>query len=133
MTEPSLQVSCGIDLVDLDDFRKSVRLGGDNFLRKCFSHEEIQECAGRPESLAGRFAAKEATTKALGTGIRGITLDQIVIAKNKVGKPHLRLAGDALRLSKEQCWVSHDVSISHSENSACAVVVALRESEYHED
>lgn len=129
MTVSPLGVLCGIDLVDLTGFAHSLDRGGEGFLRKCFSEEEIAECAGGTESLAGRFAAKEATAKALGTGIRGITLDQIVVEKNAVGKPRLRLTGDALRLSREQGWISHDLSISHSEISACAMVVVLRESE----
>jgi phosphopantetheinyl transferase (holo-ACP synthase) len=66
-------------------------------------------------------------TKALGTGIRGLTLDQIVVTKNGVGKPGVQLRDDALRMSQDQGWVSCDVSVAHSVHSACAVVVALRE------
>lgn len=124
MTE-AVSVACGVDLVDLHAFRKSLRHGGEGFLGKCFVQEELDECAGSTESLAARFAAKEAVTKALGTGIRGLTLGQIVVTKNGVGKPGVQLRDDALRASQEQGWVSWDVSISHSEHSACAVVVAL--------
>lgn len=123
----TLSVACGIDLVDLHEFRMSLRNGGENFLGKCFAQEELDECAGNTESLAGRFAAKEAVTKALGTGIRGLTLDQIVVTKNGVGKPGVQLRDDALRMSQDQGWVSCDVSVAHSVHSACAVVVALRE------
>ncbi len=132
MKRSHFEVSCGVDLVDLSGFRKSLQHGGQEFLHACFVEEEIVECAGRAESLAGKFAAKEALTKALGTGIRGVTLSQIVVEKNGAGKPRLRLIGEALRLSEEQGWVSHDLSITHSDVSACAIVVILRENENHE-
>jgi len=124
---PMFSVACGIDLVDLDEFRTSLQHGGENFLGRCFVQEELDECAGNTESLAARFAAKEAVTKALGTGIRGLTLDQIVVTRNGVGKPGLQLRDDALRISRDQGWVSCDVSVTHSAHSACAVVVALRQ------
>jgi holo-[acyl-carrier protein] synthase len=121
----SARIRCGLDLVHLERFRRSLAHGGDEFLKTCFSCEELDECAESVESLAGRFAAKEAALKALGTGIRGITLHDVVTTKTTVGKPELRLLGNALELSRTQGWISHDVSISHSEVSACAMVVAL--------
>ncbi len=131
---PALSVSCGIDLVDLNEFRTSLHQGGENFLSKCFVQEELDECASNEGSLAARFAAKEAVTKALGTGIRGLTLDQIVVTRNSVGKPAVQLRDNALRLSQAQGWVSCDVSITHSTHAVCAMVVALRkESEECED
>ena len=126
---PTISVTCGIDLVDLHEFRASMEHGGENFLSKCFVREELDECEGNADSLAARFAAKEAVTKALGTGIRGLTLDQIVVTRNRVGKPQVQLRGDALRLSQDQGWASCDVSITHSAHTACAVVVALRNGE----
>lgn len=118
-------IRCGVDLVDVHSFCRTVEHGGDEFLEMCFAPEELGECSDSLESLAGRFAAKEAVLKALGSGIRGIKMSEVITGKDSRGKPTLRLEGRAWQRTQEQHWVSCDVSISHDAQMACAMVVAL--------
>jgi holo-[acyl-carrier protein] synthase len=66
------QLASGVDIVEIERFSRYIELGGDRFLRRVYSTEELANCRGQVPRLAGRFAAKEAIAKALGTGIRGI-------------------------------------------------------------
>lgn len=118
------RVACGIDVVDMDQFLRDLELGGAKFLARIYTEREIKLCGQRPESLAARFAAKEATLKALGTGLRGINWLEIEVSGNANGEPRLLLKGRASKRAKEMgldCW---SVSLSHSSHVAMAVVVA---------
>ena len=109
----------GTDIIEIDRIKKAVSLYGDKFLKRVFSNRELSYCDKRgklrfPE-LAVRFAAKEAYSKALGTGMKGIHWKKIEVVNNKQGKPHIAFEGKVL----EQVHVS----LSHSENSAVACVI----------
>lgn len=77
----------------------------------------------RPESVAGRFAAKEAVSKALGTGIRGFEFKDIEIDKNTLGKPIVSLRGEAKKLGEKLGNYKIHLSISHSKENAIAYAV----------
>ena len=72
-----MSIHCGIDMVEIQRIKDSIQRYGDNFVRRIFTDEEIKYCEsrknGRYESYAARFAAKEAVSKALGTGFRGVS------------------------------------------------------------
>ncbi|MGD8857435.1 MAG: holo-ACP synthase, partial [Chloroflexota bacterium] len=63
------QLATGIDLIEVARIRRAAARHGDRFYRRFFTQQEIDFCQGRPTSLAGRFAVKEAVAKALGTGV----------------------------------------------------------------
>mgnify|MGYP000969765554 CR=1 FL=1 len=80
----------GIDIIEIDRIQNVLSRYGNRFLNKIFTPDEIQYCRGRSPNLAGRFAAKEAFVKALGTGFRNnINFKDIEVAKNLHGKPYI--------------------------------------------
>ena len=102
----------GIDIIEIERIEKLLR-GNDNFLTRNFTDAERTTNA-RPESVAGRFAAKEAFAKALGTGFRGFNLRDVEVLRNDLGAPYIIFRGE---MSNAQ------VSISHNRTTAVAVVV----------
>jgi holo-[acyl-carrier protein] synthase len=118
-------VHAGVDRVDLAEFGRIMALGGDSFLASVYTGKERAHCEGRVEKLAVRFAAKEAATKALGTGIRAISLTEVEVITAATGQPRLRLHGRAndRALSLGICSIS--VSMTHTSTTAEAFVVAL--------
>lgn len=126
----------GIDIIEISRIKEAVEKYGDSFLTKVYTPGEIKYCksakAYRFPELAVRFAAKEAYSKALGTGIRGfgkgrgkgkgggvgkggVGWKDIEIINDKLGKPYIALRG---KVSKNL-----HVSLAHSQTSATAVVV----------
>jgi holo-[acyl-carrier protein] synthase len=100
---------------------------GERFLNRVYTVREQERCRARVSELAARFAAKEATSKALGTGIRGIRWREMEVLANRRGKPVLVLHGSAAERAAALRLVSFDVSLTHSRTEAMAIVVALRD------
>jgi len=120
----SQSVKCGVDIVDVADFARAIKLAGGDLLNVCFTDRELTESGAAPSRLAARFAAKEAAAKALGTGLlRGVGLRDIELVLFE-SRPDLLLHGPAKESAVEQGWLSWCVSISHSRQSAIAIVVA---------
>jgi holo-[acyl-carrier protein] synthase len=115
----------GVDRVELEEFRRVVDAGGPEFLGSVYTPRERDHCGGRIEKLATRFAAKEATTKVLGTGIRGISLCEIEVVTMPSGQPVLRLHDRARQRAAAMGITSLSVSLSHTSAAAEAFVVAL--------
>jgi len=114
-----VQKGIGIDIIEINRVKSAVKQYKDKFLHKVFTIREIAYCTKRkalkfPE-LAARFAAKEAYSKAIGTGIRGIKWKGIEVLNAESGKPRLYINK---KLSKNTI-----VSLSHSANYAAAVVL----------
>ncbi len=119
-------VVVGVDLVEIERIAQTVARFGPRFLKRVFTPEELQESRRRITWLAGRFAAKEACAKALGTGIGAVVAWQDMrILRQPGGKPSLRLFGDAAARAAALHIAQIDVSISHTHQYAVAVVVAL--------
>jgi holo-[acyl-carrier protein] synthase len=118
----------GIDIVETGRIRELVENHGRRFLDRCFTEGEQAYCRRNSrryyEHLAGRFAAKEAVLKALGTGWRaGIAWTDIEILPEPPGRPRVALSGECLRIAQElgiRRWV---VSISHIETHAVASAI----------
>ena len=119
-------IAVGTDIIEIGRIERTLADFGDRFLRKVFTERERARYSTRVSELAARFAAKEATSKALGTGIRGIRWREIEILANRRGKPILILHGAAAARAQALGLVSFDVSLTHSRTDALAFVVAVR-------
>ncbi|MBA3450680.1 MAG: holo-ACP synthase [Chloroflexia bacterium] len=125
-------MSVGIDVIELARIERTLADFGDRFLRKVFTDRERERYGSRVSELAARFAAKEATSKALGTGIRGIRWREIEVLSNRRGKPILILHGGAAIRASTLGLESFDVSLTHSRTDAMAFVVAIRQQATHD-
>ena len=124
-------VGHGIDIVETGRIRRSVEEHGQRFLDRVFTAQEQQYCAANVkryyEHLAGRFAAKEAVLKVLGTGWRGgISWTDIEVTKERSGQPKILLTGECLRIASEIGIQRWHISISHIETHATASAIGLR-------
>ena len=93
-------IGVGIDITEIERIKKI--LEKDGFIERFFTENEAQDFAERkfsPQTVAGTFAAKEAASKALGTGIRGFNLKDVEVLHNSLGAPYLRLHRDAEKKS----------------------------------
>ena len=124
-----MNLSSGVDIIEISRVGQVLERYGRRFLERVFTPDEIAYCRGRPANLAARFAAKEATMKALGTGVRGVSWKDIEVVRHESGAPSIRLQGRA-KLRAQRLGVAEiALSISHSREYAVAFVVAQRESE----
>ena len=115
----------GIDIVEVSRIEKW--LNDEKLLQRFFNKEEVEYVLskgnGAAHSLAVRFAAKEAFGKALGTGLSGIKLKDIVVVNDKTGRPFLKLSGTALQALNKKGGKAVHISLSHEKTTAAAVVV----------
>ena len=124
-------VAHGIDLVDCPRIEEMVKRHGARFIKRVFTvAEQAYAKANKDEieKLAGRFAAKEAILKLMGTGWRGkIAWTDIEVVNNKAGQPEVNLCGEVKKIS-DGLGIRHiSVSITHTANFAIASAVALAE------
>jgi holo-[acyl-carrier protein] synthase len=113
----------GIDVVELDRVTRVLRRHPERFLARVYTEAEVAFCRGRIAELAARFAAKEATMKALGTGVRGVGWRDIEVLPNRRGKPLLLLHGRAKARAEQLGLEDLDVSLTTAREFAAAVVV----------
>jgi holo-[acyl-carrier protein] synthase len=121
----------GIDIVETSRIQKLLTDHGQRFLDRCFTPLEQAYCAKNPkryiEHLSGRFAAKEAILKVLGTGWRGgIAWTDIEILPEPSGQPRLTLTGESLRIATALGISRWHLSISHIETHATASAIGMR-------
>jgi len=120
-------VGVGTDLVEIARIQQSVARFGDRFLHRIFTPREIAYCQRKKnaaESLAARFAAKEAGAKALGTGIsRGISWLELEVVREPGSRPILQLTGRAAARARSLGITRVSLSLTHSRDTALAVVV----------
>jgi holo-[acyl-carrier protein] synthase len=114
----------GVDIIEISRIQKVLDRYGDHFLKRVFTPAEVIECRGRADALAARFAAKEATTKALGTGIGPVSWREVETLHKRSGEPHLVLYGRAEQVANYLGLTYWAISLSHSRDNAIAVVVA---------
>ena len=120
-------VVAGVDVIEIARIQRSLDDFGERFLRRVFTEHERERFGTRPSELAARFAAKEATSKALGTGIRGIHWREMEILTNSRGKPVLVLHGSAAERATQLGLFAFDLSLTHSRTLAMAFVVGLKD------
>ena len=112
-------------MIEISRVSEVIARHGKHYLERIYTSAELEQCGKNVESLAGRFAAKEAVAKALGTGIGEVTWKEIEILGDEQNAPMLTLRGAAERKSKELGLMNWSVSISHSISHAVAFAVAL--------
>jgi holo-[acyl-carrier protein] synthase len=118
-------VGHGIDIVEIERIRRLIEEHGERFLDRVFTAGEQAYCRANKkrclEHYAGRFAAKEAVLKVLGTGWRGgIAWTDVEIVKDPSGQPKVVLSGECARIAAELGISRWHVSISHIETHATA-------------
>ncbi len=116
---------CGIDMIENRRVEEGIARLGERFLNRFFTTGERTDCEDKPHRLAARLAAKEAVSKALGTGIGDVGWREIEIRCGERGRPVLHLHGAAAALSAQMGLSQWDVSLTHTADYASAVVVAL--------
>jgi len=124
-------ISCtvGLDMVEIGRVEKSLRLPG--FIKRVYSRKEQEFLESRgyaPRTAAANFCAKEAFSKALGTGIRGFSLAEVSLLRDSLGKPYLVLEGSAKEIA-EKMGLSFSVSVTHTKEFASVVVIGWSEEE----
>jgi len=115
----------GTDIIEIDRIKKAIESEG--FVKKVFCDEEISYLKDKnfsPFTSAGMFAAKEAVSKALGTGFSGFTAKDICINHEKNGKPVVQLLNEAKEYADKEGIKKIHLSISHSKDNAIAFAAA---------
>ena len=114
----------GVDLIEISRIEEVIARHGRRYLERIYTARELEQFGRETESLAGRFAAKEAVAKALGCGIGVVAWKDIEVLGDEQNAPGLTLYGAAAQKAKELGLQSWSVSISHSMSHAVAFVVA---------
>lgn len=120
-----MKLSSGIDLIEIERIKKALERHGDRFLKRIYTPAEIVTARGSAPELAARFAAKEAASKALGTGIGPVSWVEMEVLNERSGKPILHLHGRAQTIAQAQGFEVWSVSLTHTKGMAAAVVVGL--------
>ena len=118
-------LASGVDAVEISRIAKAVARPG--FVERFFSPEEGEYFRSRkmaPQTVAGHFAAKEAFSKAMGTGLSGFDLREAAVVHDGSGRPEYRLTGRAAKLAEG--W-RLSLSITHTADTAIAFAVAWKE------
>ncbi len=125
--ENFLIIGLGVDIAEVPRIRAAIERRGQPFLRRVYTPNEIEYCErfkNRFERYAGRFAAKEASMKALGTGWRrGVRWVDFEVVREQSGRPTLALAGEAAKIAAALGVRRISLSITHTESQALAQVI----------
>ena len=116
----------GIDIIKVDRIRAAIEKFGERFSKRVLTASESRYVRGRPQTFAGRWAAKEAVSKVLGLGVRGIGWRDIEIERMPTGQPAVRLHGRAASRAEQLGMVRIAVSITHEADYAVAVAFGVR-------
>ena len=114
----------GVDIIEIERIVQALARHGDSFLRRIYTPAEIQRYRQRSQSLAGRWAAKEAVAKALGVGLGPVAWTEIEVLEDDLRAPVLHLHGNAAALAARLGLSQWAVSISHTAKLAIAFAVA---------
>lgn len=117
----------GTDICSVVRIQKAYERFGERFMERILTPQEKAYVKSRPrhlsQTLAGRFAAKEAASKALGTGWRGIGWKEVEVERHPSGAPLLKLHGRALKRAQSLGLTRFEVSLSHERDYATAFVI----------
>ena len=120
-------VGTGIDIAEVDRIAASIERFGRRFLERVFTADELRYCeskANKAERYAGRFAAKEAAMKAIGTGWnRGVTWQDVEVTRVPGGRPTVAFHGKAAEFFRKLGAVRAQLSITHTKELAMAQVI----------
>jgi holo-[acyl-carrier protein] synthase len=122
-----LIVGLGVDIAEVARLKAAIERHGETFLRRLYTAAEQEYCErfkNRYERYAGRFAAKEAAMKALGTGwSRGVRWVDVEVVREKGGRPTIKLAGEARKVAEGMGVKNIALSITHTADQAFAQVI----------
>lgn len=122
-----MNLRSGIDILEisrLDEINPAIR---ERFIARVYTPDEIAQAKNRADTLTGLFSAKEAVSKALGTGIGAVHWQDIEILHLPSGQPIVRLHGQAKIVADQLGLTSWSVSISHDRDRVVAMAVAIGE------
>jgi holo-[acyl-carrier protein] synthase len=123
---PAGTTELGIDIIRVDRIVRALEKHGRRFPLRILTPAEDAYVRDRPENLAGRWAAKEAVSKVLGLGVRGVGWREIEIVRLPTGQPTVRLHDRALRRAQQLGMERIAVSISHEHEYAVAIAFGVR-------
>jgi holo-[acyl-carrier protein] synthase len=123
---PAGTTELGIDIIRVARIRAALARFGSRFSARVLTPAERRYVRDRPETLAGRWAAKEAVSKVLGLGVRGIGWREIEIERLPTGQPSVRLHDRAARRAEQLGMARIAVSISHESDYAVAIAFGVR-------
>jgi holo-[acyl-carrier protein] synthase len=122
-------VGIGTDIVEIDRIRSMLERHGTHFSERCFTPAELAWADKQRDAaprFAGRWAAKEAVVKALGTGfIEGMTFHDIEVLPLHTGQPTVRLSGRAAEIATQLGIQRIHITISHARNYATATAIGV--------
>ena len=123
---PEGTTELGIDIVRVERIRAALERFGDRFSNRVLTSSERRYVRGRPETFAGRWAAKEAVSKVLGLGVRGIGWKDIEVERMPTGQPAIRLHGRAAQRADQLGMGRIALSITHESDYAVAIAFGVR-------
>jgi holo-[acyl-carrier protein] synthase len=123
---PEGTTELGIDIIKIERIAAALKRFGDRFPRRVLTDAEARYVRNRPQNFAGRWAAKEAVSKVLGLGVRGVGWRDIEIARLPTGQPAVRLHGRAKARAEQLGMGRIAVSISHEGEYAVAIAFGIR-------
>ena len=113
----------GVDIIEIARIEKAITRWKERFLKRVYTEKEIELCRNRITAFAARFAAKEATMKALGTGTMMVEWQEVETLASPSGQPIVYLHGKAQSRAEQIGLKELSVSLSHSHDYAVASVV----------
>jgi holo-[acyl-carrier protein] synthase len=123
---PTATTELGVDIIQVGRIRETLARFGPRFASRVLTPEEAAYVRDRPEQLAGRWAAKEAVSKVLGLGVRGVGWREIEVVRLPTGQPAIRLSGRARARAVQLGMGRIAISISHEREYAVAVASGVR-------
>ncbi len=123
---PEGTTELGIDIIKVERIRAAIERFGGRFSRRVLTERERRYVRDRPETFAGRWAAKEAVSKVLGLGVRGIGWQDIEVERMPTGQPAVRLHGRAAQRAEQLGMGRIAISITHESDYAVAVAFGVR-------
>ncbi len=123
---PEGTTELGIDIIKVERIAAALKRFGDRFPKRVLTESEQRYVRNRPQNFAGRWAAKEAVSKVLGLGVRGVGWTEIEIQRLPTGAPAVKLHGRAARRAEQLGMGRIAVSISHEGDYAVAIAFGIR-------
>jgi holo-[acyl-carrier protein] synthase len=123
---PPGMTELGIDIIKVERIRASIARFGSRFSERVLTPSERRYVRDRPETFAGRWAAKEAVSKVLGLGVRGIGWKEIEVERLPTGQPAVRLHGRAAARAEQLGMGRIALSITHESDYAVAIAFGVR-------
>jgi holo-[acyl-carrier protein] synthase len=123
---PEGTTELGIDIIKVERIHAALDKFGERFSRRVLTDRERRYVRDRPETFAGRWAAKEAVSKVLGLGVRGIGWKDIEIERMPTGQPAVRLHGRAAQRAEQLGMGRIALSITHESDYAVAIAFGVR-------